>query len=193
MLSALRCLLAVIAAAALTSCGGVSSLSVADVAQMSDTDLCYANYVAPVGFIPTELDQRKRDKKRPLNCTDHHQAILDKLAKEDEDSFLPVTIPDGFLGQSDCKGVQLGRSFMPLVSKKESASGWTSVTDHRFHQYVHNRSAGTKYVLFETAVQESNRNRTKFLKLPPRSDRLVRFGSFGITVSRVSIAGCREF
>jgi hypothetical protein len=177
----------------LSGCGSVSTLSREEVRAMSDASICYANFVAPVGFIPLELNRREKDPEKQLDCRDHDESILKALVEEEERSIIskPV-IPAELLNRNDCKGVRLGdtRNEKTVKGTLFSPNSGTTTTSG-FYQYVHNERRQTTYILLNTFSNDFGNSR-RLIVVPPGSSELVRFGPTN-SYWRVSIQMCRAF
>lgn len=167
----------------------VSEMTVAQVAGMSDVKLCQINIRQPVGFVPLEIDRRR------IDCDDFAQEILDQLAGQSGYATVsPLDMPMGAFNDDDCKGVQLGKVVMPLITETKTEFGRRVVHDDRHYQYVKSISKKVTYVLIEVD-HETGYVPTVLYKAPPNSNQLVRFGgvlAIGVKAN-VSLIGCRVF
>jgi hypothetical protein len=178
-----------LAIGAVAGCAGVSSMSSDEVAKLTNLELCKTNERSPVGFIPLEIERRK------LDCRTVHRAMLDEAIRGDAGVlYIPPAIPAGALNEADCANVRLGRVRTPYVTETRTESTVRGTSDSRFHQHVLNTSDSTVYVLFDLTFKDRGTSSgTKLISVPPRSDTVVRFGTFTTHVVRVSIAQCRIF
>jgi hypothetical protein len=180
---------AMLASTMVAACAGVSGMTADEVAKLSNPQLCLMNERTPLGFIPLELERRK------LDCAKEHRGILDLIAKEDTGLFLAKPdVPAGILKSEECRSVRLGRVRTPYVTETRTENTVRGTSDSRFHQHVVNTSGDTVYVLFSLSVTKpEERTAEKLVIVQPRSDTVVRFGTFTATVSKVTIDRCKAF
>lgn len=182
-------ILGVFMTALVLGCAGVSDLSAEAVGKLSAVELCRLNERTPVGFIPLEVQRRK------LDCRTQHRAMLDHVVKSDSGVlYNPPEIPVGALSQSACNGVRLGRVLVPYVTETRTANTVSGTSDSRFHQHVVNDTDATVYALFDLTFKDrSGPTGKKLVVLAPKSDTVVRFGTFTAEVVKVAVSACRVF